>query len=176
MVVQDDTNSILKKKNSNVPELFEPYKTLMENVFHKFQPENLVLCDVPRLREREYNNSPNERIKEFNELLSKLSETSDLDTNLKVLPIAQSLRNITVYSSLNYDDIHLNFNSGLLFLNNLPLSTLLITSNGIPVDQKHVSFQKYQYQRRQYSLQQRRNIWYTKQTYNYVGGYNYGSF
>ena len=40
VVVQDGTNSILKKKNSNVPELFETYKTLIENVFHKFQPEN----------------------------------------------------------------------------------------------------------------------------------------
>ena len=80
-------------------------------------------------RGTEPNNSPNERFKEFKELLSHFSETSDLITNLKVLPIAQSLRNITDYSSLYYDVIHLIFSSGLPFLKNLVLSTLLITSN-----------------------------------------------
>ena len=50
VVVQDGTNATLKKKNS--------------------KSENLVLCEVPPLREREYNNTPNKRIKELNELLS----------------------------------------------------------------------------------------------------------
>ena len=177
VVVQDGTNSILKKKHTDVSELFENYKTLIENVSQKFQPENLVLCEVPPLREKEYNNTPNERIKEFNELLSKFSEESDLNTNvsMRVLPIAQSLRNITDYNSLYYDDIHLSFNSGLPFLKNLLLSALLKTSNGIPVDRNQVSSQRYPYQRRRYPLQQR-NQWYPKQTYNYISDYNYGRF
>ena len=102
-------------------------------------------CSVKYLHreKKEYSNSPNEGIKEFIELLSNFSETSDLNTNLKVFSIAQSLRNNTDYSSLYYDDNHLDFNSEIPFVKSLLLSSLLITSKGIPVDQKQVSLQKY---------------------------------
>ena len=80
--MQDGTNSILKEKHSDVPELFETYRTMIQNDFYKIQQENLVLCEVPPLREKEYNNSPNERIKNLmNCYLNSLTHLN-LNTNL----------------------------------------------------------------------------------------------
>ena len=46
VVLQDGTNSILKRKTSEVAEHFDKYIELVKNVQWKFQPEYLVPCEV----------------------------------------------------------------------------------------------------------------------------------
>ena len=170
VVLQDGTNSILKRKNSEVAELFDKYIELVKNVNKKFQPEYLVLCEVLPMRENDRNSDQNERIEEFNNLLSDFIQSNDLSVTIKHLPVAQLLQKVPNYNNLFHDEIHLNYRIGLPFLKNLLLSALLVTSNGLSlVEPKQAFFPRYQ--QRQYNNSWA-NTWYYKQTYNYVDGFN----
>ena len=121
------------------------------------------------MRVSEQNRAQNERIKGFNKLLFDFIESNDSDTTIKLLPLAESLRGIPNYYSYYYDEIHLTFSLGLPFLENLLLSVLLATSNGLPAKPKHMYHPRPQ-QRHHNNVW--RNAWYPKQTYNYLDGFN----
>ena len=170
VVLQDGTNSILKRKTSEVAELFDKYIELVKSVQRKFQPEYLVLCEVLPMRDNDRNRDQNERIKEFNNLLSSFFQSNDLNVTIKHLPVAELLLKVPNYNNLFYDDIHMNYRIGLPFLKNLLLSALLVTSNGLPLVESQQAFFP-RYQQRQYNNSWA-NTWYPKQTYNYVDGFN----
>ena len=71
VIIQDGTNSILKKQQIDVPQLFESYKSLVQPVFDNFHPDHLVLCEVPLVNKSERNKVKNRRIMEYNDLISK---------------------------------------------------------------------------------------------------------
>ena len=170
VIIQDGTNSILKKQQIEVPQLFESYKCLVQTIFDKFHPDHLVLCEVPLVKEFERNKEKNRRIMEYNELISKFAESADINTKLRVLPVAQSMQSLPNMNDLFYDEIHFNYGIGLPFLKNILLSALLITSNGLPSEQRQYRHFRYPNKRQQtFSYGQYR---YPHQTYNYLNGFN----
>ena len=170
VIIQDGTNSILKKQQIDVPQLFGSYKSLVQAVFDKFHPDHLVLCEVPLVKESERNKVKNRRIMEYNELISKFAESADISTKLRVLPVAKSMQSFPNMNDLFFDEIHFNFEIGLPFLKNALLSALLTTSNGFPSDQRQYRQTRYPHKRQQiYSYGQYR---YPQQTYNYLYGFN----
>ena len=132
VVLQDGSNSLLKKKHYSVPNVFDTYKELVKNVLLKFEADYLYLCEVPPMMKSLQNRAQNERIKEFNRLLFDFIESNDSDATIKLLPLAESSREIPNYNSYYYDEIHLNFSWGLPFLKNLK------ESNGLPAKPKHI--------------------------------------
>ena len=68
------------------------------------------------MRDNDRNRDQNERIKEFNNLLSTFIQSNDLNVTIKHLPVAQLLQKVPNYNNLFYDDIHLNYRIGLPFL------------------------------------------------------------
>ena len=163
-MLQDGTNSILKRKTSGVAELFDKYIELVKSVQRKFQHEYLVLCEVLSMRDNDRNRDQNECIKEFNNL-SSFIQSNDLNVTIKNLPVAELLLKDPNYNNLIYDDIHMNCRIGLPFLKNLLLSALLVTSNGLPlVESQQAFFPRYQHGQYNNSWA---NTWYPKQTYNF---------
>ena len=73
VLIQDGTNSILKEKQKNIDELFEKYTDLVDLTRNTLSPENIVLMQVPPIRNLPKNEHINERIKLFNDKLNALA-------------------------------------------------------------------------------------------------------
>ena len=168
VIIQDDTNSILKKQQIDVPQLFESYKDLVQTIFDKFHPDYLVLCEVPLIKESDRNKVKNRRIMEYNELISKFAEPADISSKLKVQPVAKSMQSFPNMNDLFFDEIHFNYEIGLPFLKDALLSALLTTSNGFQSEQKQYRQKRYPHKRQHiYSYGQNQ---YPQQAYNYLYG------
>ena len=157
-VIQDGTNAILKHSSMDVASLFQDFEKLVTMIEEKFEPDQLVLMEVPPIRAKSSNNMTNERIDQFNKMLRQYSDGK----SLKVLPLNEILKNMGNYNSLYYDDLHFNYEQGLPFLKNCLLLYILQTSNGMVPTRQQSSF-------KQWHRKQPNNNW--KQSYNYLHGY-----
>ena len=94
VILQDGTNAILKKKGQNEEQLFSKDIDLIEAVDAK-----LILMQVPPIRQSTHHEAINERIKCFNDKLTSYTNNSE-KSNLDVLPIHNTMRNLPNYNSL----------------------------------------------------------------------------
>ena len=162
VILQDGTNAILKEKDQNEDQLFSKYIDLIEAVDAKYNPDKLILMQVPPIRQSTHHEAINKRIKCFNDKLTSYTNNSE-KSNLDVLPIHNTMINLPNYNSLLYDDIHFSFHYGVPFLKNSLLSFLLKTSNNVTTfPLKSFSGAKQNYLN---------NRW--EQSYHYMQG-NYG--
>ena len=155
VLIQDGTNSILKDKSRSIDELFLDYEQLIETTDKILSPDNIVLMQVPPIRNVPKNNASNERIHNFNVKMKQFANEKNYDV-ANIYDLMYSMPN---YNNLFYDDIHFHSYHGVPFLKNCILSKLLLTSNNM------ISFQ----QQNRSTNQIHRNFW--KQSYNYMRGY-----
>ena len=73
VLIQDETNSILNEKHKNIDELFEKYTNLVGLTTKTLSLENIVLMQVPPIRNLSKNEHINERIKLFNDKIKALA-------------------------------------------------------------------------------------------------------
>ena len=66
ILLQDGSNSILKERDKNVDVLFANYNNLLKAVDEKFNPDKLVLMQVPPSRNCQNNGIAKERNNQFN--------------------------------------------------------------------------------------------------------------
>ena len=97
----------------------------MDLVQTNFNPENVVLCEVPPVQ-----NSPanNKRTDEFNKLLDDKCSSMEGIQKLEINKMVQSFQNPR---QLYYDDIDFNNSNGRPFFRNCLLSQVLKTSTGV---------------------------------------------
>ena len=114
VILQDGTNAILKEKDQNEEQLFSKYIDLIEAVDAKFNPDKVILMQVPPIRQSTHHEAINKRIKCFNDKLTSYTNNSE-KSNLDVLPIYNTMINLPYYNSLLYDDIHFSFHYSVHF-------------------------------------------------------------
>ena len=107
---QDGTNSILKEKHESIVELFEMYTNLVD-VTNALSPENIVLMQVPTIRNLRKNEHINERIKLFNDKINAFAGHE----NYKVANMYDLTKAIPSYDSLYYDNLHFHCKPGVPF-------------------------------------------------------------
>ena len=115
VLIQDGTNSILKEKQINIDELFEKYTDLVDLTRNTLSPENIVLMQVPPIRNLPKNEHINERIKLFNDKINALAG----DENYKVANVYDRMKAMPSYDSLYYDDLHFHYKQGVPFFKKL---------------------------------------------------------
>ena len=123
MILQDDTNALLKNGSASTENLFDDFNTLVEAIREKFEPTNFVICEVPPVLQNE---EMNQKITEFNELIHET-----FDEGFTVLNLNHMYRRLPNMQSFYYDNIHFNHHRGLAVLKNALLSQLLRTSSGV---------------------------------------------
>ena len=111
VLIQDGMDSILKEKQKNIDELFEKYTDLVDITRNTLSPENIVLMQVPPIRNLPKNELINERIKLFNDKLNALAG----DKNYKVANVYDLVKAMPSYDSLYYDDLHFHYKQGVPF-------------------------------------------------------------
>ena len=156
VLIQDGTNSILKEKQKNIDELFEKYTDLVDLTRNTLSPENILLMQVPPIRNLPKNEHINERIKLFNNKTNALAG----DENYKVAIVYDLMKAMPSYDSLYYDDLHFHYKQGVPFLKNCVLSQLLPKSNNLIALNNN--------QRNPNQNPKYRNHW--RQSYNYMRG------
>ena len=108
VLIQDETNSILKEKQKNIDELFEKYTDLVVLTRNTLSPENIV---IPIRNLPQKNEHINERIKLFNDKINALAG----DENYKVANVDDRMKAMPSYDSLYYDDLHFDYKQGVSF-------------------------------------------------------------
>ena len=158
--MQDGTNAQLKNPNEPVSELFQDYKTLVEKIQKKFNPDFLTLLEVPPLRKTDNNKLANERIIEYNECIQSFAVMFNSD-EVNVLYLHNSMSMLSNYNMLLFDNIHLNYQYGLPFLKSVLVPILLKTSNEntMPTGRNRYANARFNYYRPNQ---------YAHQSYNYM--------
>ena len=135
LILQDGTNTV-SKLQKNCIEILDDMFSLIEACKNKFQPDVFVVMEVIPFKETDYNRSKNKLIDEVNAALKERLES--LGENYVLLKMNELIRSIPSfnpminhYNFLYHDNVHLNYNHGILFLENHLLMFLLQTSISI---------------------------------------------
>ena len=113
MIIQDGTNSILKKIYSTVDEFSTKYEELIALITAKLSPDLIVFfCEIPQILN---NDDANDKIDHYNRFLN---ETYGSTTGFKVLNLNSKIKNLESYQSLYFDTIRLSDELGIQFLRN----------------------------------------------------------
>ena len=128
--IQDGTVSLHQNPETDVSELFEDYKKLIQQIVQKFTPAKLFLCHVPPVNDGEdvLTSVKNIRIKEFNDLMQNLSESTE---NFDVIPLFAELTGFGDIKKLYRDELHPNNNMGMQIIKNCLSSKILKCSSGV---------------------------------------------
>ena len=108
----------------------------MKAVGEKLNPDNLVLMQVPPLRNSENNEMAHERINQFNNKLEEYFRNNG-KLHATVLPSNYITLTLQDYNSLLNDGIRFSYGNGMPFLRNINLSVLLQTSNSLTTFRKN---------------------------------------
>ena len=90
--------------------------------------------------------------------------------NLKLIPIHQMMMKLPHYNYLFYDDLHFNYQQGVLFLKNAVLGHFLLTSNYIIANAQYNRSFNQSFNRNKFLSFQRKP---SNQTYYYTRGSNH---
>ena len=122
-ILHNGTNSILKF-NKSAGDIFSELNELVIKCNNKFEPDLLLMCEVPPLKNRLANSDKNKMIDEFNELLLEKFDKDSM--GFDVLKLNQIIRitsnshgNVQDYNQLFHDNVHLNCSLGVPMFKNL---------------------------------------------------------
>ena len=148
LVLQDGTNTILKNREQEIPELFKDFQSLVEECKEKFKPQKLFLCEVPPLRRSGRYNYMNGKIDQWNSLLH---DNYKEENSVEIIHLNQQINVINNPETLYHDDIHFNHQLGLPLIKNILMKYITWYSNNLPrennyhLDHRYNSdYQKYQ--------------------------------
>ena len=112
VILQDGTNSISFEKGKTVDELIEEHAELIELIKDKFDPERILVMQVPPIL-----NQP-EKIQRIEAYNTKLNELYCEDNNVSVIPIYDELKAQPNFENYYWDEIHFNKSFGTPFFVN----------------------------------------------------------
>ena len=170
LILQDGTNSVLKT-DKNESEIFEDYSNLVEACIHKFNPDNIILCEVLPLKNQPQFKSKNDTINDFNKLLGEHFANK---SKFKALPRYKMISQISRFDSMYHDNVHLNYRTGIRWFKNQLLAQLMLTSNGVCKTELSGFYQSSRGQRN--PLAQRRIYSNNKQFYRGYDRRNYNPY
>ena len=174
IILQDGTNSILKNRDKDTNELFEKYSELVTYIIDNFEPQQLVLCEVPPVLN---DVAASKKIEEFNMMLNEQFKNED---NIAILKLNEIICGVQDWTKMYWDNIHLNDSFGIPFLTNNILTFVNQYSNKLPrqMTQKQSVRSKYypaSYKSSKYMLHtnplSKRFDHPYHQSYNYMSGY-----
>ena len=126
VIIQDGTNSILKKIYSTIDEFSAKYEELIALITAKFSPESIVICEIPPILNNE---DANDKIDHYNRFLNEMYGST---TGFEVLNLNSNIKSLESYQSLYFDTIHLNDELGIPFLRNCLGSYVFKHSSKLP--------------------------------------------
>ena len=126
VIIQDGTNSILKKSYSTIDEFSAKYEELIALIIAKFSPDSIVICEIPPILN---NDGANDKIDNYNRFLNELYGST---TRFEVLNLNSNIKSLESYQSLYFDTIHLNEELGKPFLRNCLSSYVFKHSSKLP--------------------------------------------
>ena len=112
VILQDGTNSISFEKGKTVDELIEEHAELIELIKDKFDPERILVMQVPPIL-----NQP-EKIQRIEAYNTKLNELYCEDNKVIVIPIYDELKAQPNFENYYWDEIHFNKSFGIPFFVN----------------------------------------------------------
>ena len=101
VIIQDGTNSILKKIYSTLDEFSAKYEELIA-LTAKFSPDSIVICEIPPILN---NDDANDKIDHYKRFLNEMYGST---TGFEVLNLNLNIKSLESYQSLCFDTIHLN--------------------------------------------------------------------
>ena len=133
IIIQDGANSILKETNKSPEEIAHNIKALNSQIFEKFKPQKIFICEIPPVVENLDDENPlhgvNDKIDQANVLLNDMFNCSDV---YSLIPLNKKVKSIGEWSKLYQNAVHFNDETGTLYLKSLLFSCVAPFTNHIP--------------------------------------------
>ena len=126
VIIQDGTNSILKKIDSTIDEFSSKYAEFIALITANFSPGSIVICEIPPIHN---NDDANDKTDHYNRFLNEMYGST---TGFEVLNLNSNIKSLESYQSLYFDTTHLNNELGIPFLRNSLGSYVFKHSSKLP--------------------------------------------
>ena len=140
IIIQDGTKSILKETKKSPEEIANNSKALISQIYEKFQPQKIFICEVSPVVENLDDENPlhgvNDKIDQTNVLLNDMLTFSDVYSHI---PLNQKVKSNGKWSKLYHNAVHFNDETGTPYLKSLLFSYVAPFTNHIPRPRKRAN-------------------------------------
>ena len=139
IIIQDGTNSMLKETNKSPEKIANNIKALISQIYEKFQPQKIFICEIPPVVENLDDENPlygvNDKIDQVNVLLNDMFTCSDV---YSLIPLNQKVKSNGKWSKLYHNAVHFD-ETGTPYLKSLLFSYVAPFTNHIPRPRKRAN-------------------------------------